>query len=731
MGAAMRRISRLIEPSDAIWLLLKQSGMPLISKVFMSLAVVVLCLAGAASALVQVTYATSEENAAAMSPQVLDTNDPSFRDEDVQFSWGGSWDSIDSHPVQIHSMAAVSANAPTPPGLDEWPAIGSVFVSPQLIEEPWQAIITERYGEISGTIPSEILSSPTEMLVYTFPSSEMLDTNRVYPAANFGGPGMIVSEILYRQPAWMFHTVLLSFCLIGGVGLLVVSSHLDDRGYRRNIRIGELLGISRTTQSRLAIARVLPSVSVGATIAFVLLLFPVFLPISVPITGWVISPTVMRAGMGPILIGFLVSIGVALGIAFADSLRQTSVKAQRRTLFGYLPPSIATAIFLVVTVSIIPIFQYFSGMNQQLTGTIVLLIQTALALVTLPAAITAVTGILGRFVAWIGRKRSDPSWLLAGRQLQLRPAPSAKAVASLMLTMLVVTQVQLWVNTLNKDERALDAYLSFQGHALESKYPMGEQFKEFESRLSNSGLSWTGIERDSADRSKAILTNRTGIEYIIGTTSVSLNVSELDDTPLKGFLQYNAFETLEIQDSAASPDSYLLIVGDGTSKFDENAAIAIANQVSGPPIVLETPGQSAVVAAGVARSHSLWISLFGTVGASLLLISAVLGAANAGLNSKHETGALASIGAESRVAYQAGALEISIPTIVGLALSIPFCYVVGYPHIDPTFGIEMPWVFMLTTIAAVLLSLVAIARYVGRQAMLSQQGWMPGRSDNV
>lgn len=99
--------------------------------------------------------------------------------------------------------------------------------------------------------------------------------------------------------------------------------------------------------------------------------------------------------MSPILIGFLVSLGVAFGIAFADSLRQTSVKAQRSTLFGSLRPSIATAIFLIVTVSIIPIFEYFSGTNQQLTGTIVLLIQTALALVTLPAAITAVTGILG------------------------------------------------------------------------------------------------------------------------------------------------------------------------------------------------------------------------------------------------------------------------------------------------------------------------------------------------
>lgn len=697
----------------------------------MSLAVAVLCLAGAGSALIQVSYATAEENATAMAPRILDTNDSSFREEDVQFLWGGSWDSIGSTPVQVHSMLAVSADAPIPPGLDEWPGVGSVFVSPQLAEEPWKTIITERYGNISGILPSEILSSPTEMLVYTFPSSEMIDTNRVYPAADFGGPGMIVSEILYRQPLWMFQTVLLSFCLLGTVSLLVISSHLDDRGYRRNIRIGELLGISRTTLGRLAIARVLPSVSIGVAIAFVLLLLPFFIPLSVPITGWVISPTVMRGGVIPILIGFLISTGVAFGIAFADSMRQASVKARRRTLLGGLPPSLATVSFLAVTVSIIPIFQYFSGMNQQLTGTIVLLIQTALALVTLPAAITAVTGILGRFVAWIGRKRSDPSWLLAGRQLQLRPAPSAKAVASLMLTMLVVTQVQLWVNTLNKDERALDAYLSFQGHALESKYPMGEQFRQFESRLSDSGLSWTGIERDSEDRSQAILTNRAGIENVIDTTNASLNVSELGDTPLKGFLQYNAFETLEIQDSTTTPDSYLLIVGDGTSKFDENAVIAIANQVSAPPIVLETPGQDAAVAAGVARSHSLWISLFGTIGASLLLISAVLGAANAGLNSKHETGALASIGAKSTIAYRAGALEISIPTIVGLALSIPFCYVVGYPHIDPAFGIEMPWMFMLTTIAAVLLSLVAIARYVGRQAMLSQQGWMPGRSDNV
>lgn len=297
--------------------------------------------------------------------------------------------------------------------------------------------------------------------------------------------------------------------------------------------------------------------------------------------------------------------------------------------------------------------------------------------------------------------------------------------------MLVVTQVQLWVNTFNKDERALGAYLSFQGHALESKYPMGEQFEEFESRLADSGLSWTGIERDSNDPSNAILTNRAGLEDAIDTASGSFNVSELGDTPLKWFLQYNAFKTLDIQDSTAHPDSYLLIVGDGISKFDENAVIATANRVSAPPIVLETPGQGAAVAAGVARSQSLWISLFGTVGASLLLISAVLGAANAGLNSRHETGALASIGAETRIAYRAGVLEISIPTIVGLTLSIPFCYVVGYPHIDPAFGIEMPWVFMVTTIAAVLLSLIAIAQYVGREAMASQQSWMPGRSDNV
>lgn len=395
MGAAMRKFSRLVDPLDAIQLLLKQSGMPLISKVFMSVAVVVLCLAGAGAALVQVSYATAEENAAAMTPRILDKDDPSFRHEDVQFLWGGSWDSIGSNPVQVHSMLAVSANAPIPPGLDEWPAIGSVFVSPRLAKEPWQTIISERYGEISGTLPSTILSSPTEMLVYTFPSSEMIDTNRLSPAADFGGPGMTVSEILYRQPVWMFQTVLLSSCLIGAVSLLVISSHLDDRRYRRNTRIGELLGISRTTRGRLAIARVLPSVAIGAATAFVLLLFPCFIPINVPITGWVISPTILRAGMSPILIGFLVSLGVAFGIAFADSLRQTSVKAQRSTLFGSLRPSIATAIFLIVTVSIIPIFEYFSGTNQQLTGTIVLLIQTALALVTLPAAITAVTGILG------------------------------------------------------------------------------------------------------------------------------------------------------------------------------------------------------------------------------------------------------------------------------------------------------------------------------------------------
>ena len=350
-------------------------------------------------------------------------------------------DQVAGHTVTVVDLATTgTGTAPTPPGMDHFPAPGEVWVSPALADlldalpddrlaDRFPAAPSGRLGEAATTNAAELLA-----VVGRAPDDPRMTTPRVHPdavdatpIANFDGSGSIEIYLVYRI-LMGFATVLLvvPVLVFGGAAARLTVARRDQR--LAGLRLigatgGQVVGVTVVEAMLTAVA--------GAVTGAVGYLGATPLVAMIPIDGGTWS--VADLWPGPLWIAFvLTGIPLLVGLSAVVGLRRVVVSplgvARRQT-----PPGLRALRLLLLPVLVVAFLAVAASVFGDLGG-----LAVAVLLLLMGGAFLAVNQVGPWVVALLGRITTagarTASGLLAGRRMVDDPRSAWRTVAGIAMT---------------------------------------------------------------------------------------------------------------------------------------------------------------------------------------------------------------------------------------------------------------------------------------------------------
>ncbi|WP_258341083.1 ABC transporter permease [Saccharopolyspora gregorii] len=337
-------------------------------------------------------------------------------------------------------------DAPLPAGLDHYPAVGELIVSPalaDLLARPDSALLRERLpGTITGTIGDDGLLTPGELHYYGGASGLTEQAASIRVVDHFGET--------YRPPSYGESTWLL--VLIGACALLlpvvvfvISTTRLAEAARQRRLAALRLVGASAWQVRRIASGEALVGASTGVLAGWALFLaghlaFSRFETSFVSVFVSDITPVwwpavLITAGVPALTV--LISLAALRG-AVHDPLR--SVR-QATPIRRRLWPGAAA---LVLGIAGLVVSRMPLGWDSNVWGALVVL-AVALVLLSVPLLLPWIVENVAR------RGHAGPvAWQLALRRLQLTSGTAARSVSAIAVVVTGIIALQTMLASLEQ-----------------------------------------------------------------------------------------------------------------------------------------------------------------------------------------------------------------------------------------------------------------------------------------
>lgn len=708
---------------------LAKGSLPWVSKMLLTIAVMVIGLVGSGVGVTIASYTNGLERMQSQAVNVVEDI------TDATMLWRTSWETVDLSQFGVQYFVPLSEDAPLPTGLTSWPKPGTMMLSPSLAGDPSAQKNLERFGEFAGVIPAEVLTSPNGKALFVFPDQERIDTEKFLPANGFNGMYVPFSEALSYQPMWMFLAALIILGGSGAFALLISASKFADSKYRINQKILFLIGTPRVDRMKLAFRRVAAPFGIGALLAVAATATTAFIPVTIPMTGYLISQEDVRSSFLNISLYLALALVLSLVVLLFESVRTRTVRRKSSRFSNAGANPILALGFLIALNAMYFGFKYLMDHRMYEVITPLFVISVAVLLLLLPAFMTFAAKYVGTATSWIGHRLGKPQWIVGGRQLQSSPVESTRTMAALTLTLVFITQIQLWTNTVSANRDALDEYYAFKDHLMVSS-SVELTHAQLGDELSKINIPWASVIID-VDRNYAKVHAPDAVLAELGLTKTDQNnpisVDQIELSYFRELLQGEAvpsvFGTSNFELPNDDEPSIFVAFSKENEVIDSAEVLALATTLQAPRIDIDPYGESWAGGSATSTKQAIWVSLFGSFGAALLLTSVLLSAASAALRNNEDIGPLSAIASPPKVASQAAAIRITIPAIVGLAITLPVVIVTGMPHIDVRAGQTLPWVLIITTVVLASVAQLFIVRYIGTQSRLALTRWRPGNAE--
>ena len=357
---------------------------------------------------------------------------------------------VRNRPVTVVELAALTPDAPVPPGLAKFPAPGEMWVSPALGRllsgVPGNEFADRFGGRTAGVLERPALAYPDELVAVVGHRADdprlavdrapdvNAGTGSATRIASFAGRTDTDDATLYSFLT-RFATVLLM------VPLLILGAAAARLGVSRRLaRLAAMRLVGATPRQVVTLTAVESMVAAAAGAILGGLLYAVLIPLVARIElaggAWFASDLIVPPLHLVAAVGGMVLLG---GLSAVVGLRGVVVSplgvAQRQT------PRRLRAVRLLVFVVLLGAFSLVSGDNDASVGAIV----TVLGLLFGGVALLGpwVVGLIGRLVVAIG---SGPATLLAGRRLVDDPRAAWRTVGGLTLAGFVAGFIALIPN---------------------------------------------------------------------------------------------------------------------------------------------------------------------------------------------------------------------------------------------------------------------------------------------
>ena len=223
--------------------------------------------------------------------------------------------------VTVVAVIQQSDNASPPPGLSSWPARGEVYVSPELRRIDPDNEVASLYGDVVGTIGDEGLVSPREVLIYTYPDSQMINEGAFYPALGYWGADQGAEHVLGETdsvvefgdsldlaPVGQFisgYTIAIGIPLLALVAVSVATGRSHRRAQSQRLYV---LGYGAAGQVRWHAGKLWAPLGAAMVVTGAVVAVLSLWQVTVPVTGFVISPEDVRSHLGWIAGGALAAM---------------------------------------------------------------------------------------------------------------------------------------------------------------------------------------------------------------------------------------------------------------------------------------------------------------------------------------------------------------------------------------------------------------------------------------
>ncbi|MQY06401.1 FtsX-like permease family protein [Actinomadura macrotermitis] len=352
-----------------------------------------------------------------------------------------STDYVRGRPITVVDLAALSDDAPVPPGMSRFPRPGETWTSPGLaalmVRLP-AAELAGRFPARAGTLREDALVHPGELVAVvgrapgdpamTAPRPERADDVTAPPARidrYATGAVSTVQQIYQVLAAIAAVLMVVPLLVFGGAAARLTVARRDER-----LAALRLVGATPGQVVAITVAEAVLTAAAGALagVALYAPAVPALTHVTIAGGGW------YAADLWPPLtwlLGVLAGVPLLVGVSAVAGLRRVVVSplgvARRET-----PPAMR-AVRLVALGAVLVVFALAGGSLTGLgkAGAVILLVLVALAFLAINLAGPWAVALVGRITAATAR---TPARLLAGRRLLDDPRSAWRTVAGIALT---------------------------------------------------------------------------------------------------------------------------------------------------------------------------------------------------------------------------------------------------------------------------------------------------------
>ncbi|WP_126416326.1 hypothetical protein [Trueperella bialowiezensis] len=333
--------------------------------------------------------------------------------------------------------------AAPPPGLEEWPQPGEVYLSPALLKAGKGEGIETRYGELAGEISPGGLTTENELFAYVNPADRPTLDERFQPVSHFGASRPALTGSLLDRPP-ISQPLQAIFLILGIPLILLVRSTLKMGLYHRRRESTVLFGLGAKRLELILwhLGKVVAPFIGWACLAIIGLAILCTFGLRIPNINFVISADDFQAGLFPFVITALLVSVVFSFVWLAVSLKPLDTKVTTR------PSSIAEsyspkrarigAIAAPLTIVVATI-----GADQK--NTLAFFAFIALVVITIITTSDTIGALLlycARSLRQRAKHREDPETLVASATLESRSSSVNRIAVTTLMALLSAVVIQ-------------------------------------------------------------------------------------------------------------------------------------------------------------------------------------------------------------------------------------------------------------------------------------------------
>ncbi|MFJ7268012.1 permease [Streptomyces sp. NPDC099050] len=548
------------------------------------------------------------------------------RQQDAVALWRETFDAVGEFQHTVIYVEPLKPGAEPPPGLTRWPDPGEVMLSPELVRQGQREQITSRYGSYAGSIDKSGLASPSERIAYVRPSRTPAESEREswFSITGFG-QSYPMGEILYGRPLSQLLLVLGAMTGVPAVALLVVASRIGSSTRDRRSSLLQALGGAWWHRAVVNTGEAALPVAIGTALSVLPLATVLFIDIRVPFTGHLLDSSDARSAMPLMAVALVVSFTVSVAVmVLLHRVDRGGATTRPRSFSSRVPRwRLVGCAWGIATVVL---SQYLTGPP----GLAVFTVGTIAMWALLPSvAVTACRG-LGSVIAERGSRTGRAGALIGGRWTVAHPGVIVRLALAMVIGVGLVCQMQVWNSRLGEKAavaRAADAQLGDRVFSIQSSAITPSIIDEL-SRSLPEGSQVLALQSSPEQ----------GAVFLQGSCPALQSLSlpcpaepeEVSSNDIRGRAIANWYgPSMRVQVTLASlahdPINGSLIVV--TTEPGHRAQIEKAAYALIPAVNVEPPGETWLVGAASKDRLNNWTLLFGSLGLTILLLTAALSSA--------------------------------------------------------------------------------------------------------